>query len=368
MPINMNEEDYLNQAALEEARNKSFGLSTMADVGQSLAGMATAQSVGRGGPGVDKSIYEGIRQRAATLPRQAEEDRKTQIANYLMNKRMSDEEKQRAEEISYRTGKDLKEDTRYQERMGLEKEKTAYGREQDKAERGLANRRLDIMEKGLSMKGSQVHVDPVTGEKTVTAAPEKPLTEAQAKIGNLWSKAVSGNDSINALETKGLTAPTGMIKQIAMEKYITAEGLEKQLAAKALTPEEIQFANATQEFIGAIVRNETGAAIKPEEFRLYQYLIPQKGDTPEILKGKRAKRDLQLKSLGIGASEGYTKKMGDIKTKPEEKKQDESSFRPYSPDITDEDREALNFIQIPENKNHRAYPVIVNTLKAKGLL
>ena len=367
MPI-MNEEDYLNQAALEDARNKAFGLSTIADVGQALAGMATAQSVGRGGPGADKSIYEGIRQRAMTLPRQAEEDRKTQIANYLMNKRMGDEEKRRAEDIAYRGERDLKEETRYQERMGLEKEKNAYAREQDKAERGLANRRLDLMEKSLSMKGAQREVvDPTTGEKTVISTPpEKPLTESQAKIGNLWNKAVSGNSSINALEDKGFTAPSGMIKQIAVEKYVTSTGLEKQLAAKALTPEELKYANATQEFLGAIVRNETGAAIRPDEFNMYQYLLPQKGDTPEILADKRKKREDQLKSLGIGASEGFTKKMGTKEEAP--KKETVSDFRPYSPDITDDDREALNFIQIPENQKHRAYPSIVNKLKAKGLL
>ena len=365
----MYEDDYMNQMALEEARNRAANMATVADVGQALAGMATAQSVGRGGPGADRSIYEGIRQRAANIPRQAEEDRKTQIANYIMNKRMSDEEKQRAEAMKYRTERDTKEEGRYQEGLGMKREQIAYEKEQDAKAEAERNRRLDLMERGLDLKGTQHEVvDPVTGEKKVVATPEKPLTEAQAKIGNLWSKAVSGNDSINALETKGLTAPTGMIKQIAMEKYITAEGLEKQLAAKALTAEEIQFANANQEFIGAIVRNETGAAIKPEEFRMYQYLIPQKGDTPEILKQKRSKRELQLKSLGIGASEGYTKKMAPSKSDLDETKQEVSDFRPYSPDITDDDREALNFIQIPENKNHRAYPSIVNKLKAKGLL
>jgi len=76
---------------INTAREKARNLATMADVGQALAGMATAGSVGRGGPGADKSIYEGMRQRAANLPREAEEDRKAKIADYLTKRKMGQE-------------------------------------------------------------------------------------------------------------------------------------------------------------------------------------------------------------------------------------------------------------------------------------
>ena len=77
---------------INTAREKARNLATMADVGQALAGMATAQSVGRGGPGADKSIYEGMRQRAANLPKEAEEDRKAKIADYITKRKMGQED------------------------------------------------------------------------------------------------------------------------------------------------------------------------------------------------------------------------------------------------------------------------------------
>lgn len=84
--------DALNKGEdIKTARGKASNLAMMADVGQALAGMATAQSVGRGGPGADKSIFEGIRQRAATLPKEAEEDRKSKIADYLTKRKLGQE-------------------------------------------------------------------------------------------------------------------------------------------------------------------------------------------------------------------------------------------------------------------------------------
>lgn len=85
--------DALNKGEdIKTAREKASNLAMMADVGQALSGMATAQSVARGGPGADKSIYEGIRQRAATLPREAEEDRKAKITDYLTKRKLGQED------------------------------------------------------------------------------------------------------------------------------------------------------------------------------------------------------------------------------------------------------------------------------------
>ena len=66
-----------------------------------------------------------------------------------------------------------------------------------------------------------------------------------------------------------------------------------------------QYLNAEQNFLAAVLRRDTGAAITNEEFRLYRPMFfPQPGDSPETLAQKRRMREQALLGLRAGAGEG----------------------------------------------------------------
>jgi len=72
-----------------------------------------------------------------------------------------------------------------------------------------------------------------------------------------------------------------------------------------LSPEYQQYLNAEQNFLAAVLRRDTGAAITNEEFRLYRPMFfPQPGDGPEVIAQKRSMREQALLGLRAGAGEG----------------------------------------------------------------
>lgn len=193
-----NKSDLIKEAIEEKRRGE-----LIANVGQGLSTMfrANADALGRGRD--DSGYWNALRQQAASGLAQAEEDRKTQIANYLMNKRMSDEEQRRAEDLQYRTDKDLQEESRY-------KEKFDYQKQQDALDRAENNRRLDILAKkgGYQQAPS---VDPKTGEKTF-APPANKAIEAldrdYIKDYNDWT--TGGSSTFN----KNRNLLLGALKQL----------------------------------------------------------------------------------------------------------------------------------------------------------
>lgn len=58
---------------------------------------------------------------------------------------------------------------------------------------------------------------------------------------------------------------------------------------------------AAREFLAAILRKDTGAAITNEEFRMYGPMyLPMPGDKPELIKAKRRAREEILKAMEMG--------------------------------------------------------------------
>lgn len=124
-----------------------------------------------------------------------------------------------------------------------------------------------------------------------TAAP-KELNEGQAK-DNGYGSRMSESDSI-------LRKLAGKYSPAAVNARVAADGIPVAgMVANWLAPEEVQqVEQAQRDFINAILRRESGAAIAPSEFaNATKQYFPQPNDKPENLKQKERNRQIAIEGV-----------------------------------------------------------------------
>ncbi len=123
--------------------------------------------------------------------------------------------------------------------------------------------------------------------KTLTG---KPLTDSQALSLGYGKRMVDANVIISELEDQF----TGAIGIITGWKYFP--GIFK-------TEDRLRIEQAERNFINAVLRRESGAAIAPSEFdsAAKQY-FPQPGDTDKVLKQKAKNRQTVISNMAISAN------------------------------------------------------------------
>lgn len=139
--------------------------------------------------------------------------------------------------------------------------------------------------------GLTVTTDPATGQTIVTqGGPNKPMTEAQSKDTVYATRAAGALPVLDSLGD-ALTSPV----ERAME--IDPTGLVRGRQS----PEFQQAQQAGLEFLQAILRKDTGAAITAEEQNQYgRVYLPQPGDSPQVLAQKQVSRRRALAALEAG--------------------------------------------------------------------
>jgi YD repeat-containing protein len=164
------------------------------------------------------------------------------------------------------------------------------------------NPALHIVQSGENYAG----VDPRTGQaipitmqgtagvgaQTPLAGPAKPPTEDQAKAAGFANRMLQANSVIEKLNFQP-TRIGNIASAIPGSNFL-------------LPSERQQAEQAQRNFINAILRRESGAAIAPSEFEsaAKQY-FPQPGDKPEVLEQKRQNRALAIQGLQQGAGTSY---------------------------------------------------------------
>ena len=123
------------------------------------------------------------------------------------------------------------------------------------------------------------------------APQDKPLTEYQGKAVTFGTRAAQSHNILNALE--GNVSPTAVM---ASRKGGMAVNW-------MLDPQTRQVEQAQRDFINAVLRQESGAAIGQNEYEsaARQY-FPEPNDPPEVVAQKRASREAQIR--------GFTKQAG----------------------------------------------------------
>lgn len=138
--------------------------------------------------------------------------------------------------------------------------------------------------------GMSLQVDPETGAISFQQGGNiKPMTEGQSKDTTYATRAAG---ALPILDQYG-SALTSITEQVG--------GSVPVVGNYAKTPEYQQAENAGLEFLQAILRKDTGAAITKEETQEYgRVYLPQPGDSAELLAQKQIARSRALNALEAG--------------------------------------------------------------------
>lgn len=138
--------------------------------------------------------------------------------------------------------------------------------------------------------GMSLQVDPATGAVSFQQGGNiKPLTEGQSK-DTVYATRAAG--ALPLIDRYG-DALTNFGESVAGE----VPGVGNYMKS----PEFQQAEQAGKEFLQAILRKDTGAAITPAETNEYGTVyLPRPGDSPEVLAQKKASRERAINALEAG--------------------------------------------------------------------
>lgn len=140
-------------------------------------------------------------------------------------------------------------------------------------------------------------------EREKFTAADKPLTEFQGKSTGFASRAKAASDIVDRVGDSGKVQP-GMIKRAGEAVPLIGNGLGTILNATQ-SKEQQQVEQAQRDFINAVLRQESGAAIGLDEFdNAKKQYFPQPGDSAEVIEQKRSNRATQIRALEISAGPG----------------------------------------------------------------
>ena len=119
------------------------------------------------------------------------------------------------------------------------------------------------------------------------------LTESQGGATNFYNRALGANDIINATEAQGTELGQFALGQIPL------------LGNMLITPGYRRFSSAKNDFISAVLRKESGAAISVAEFEKEDVkYFPQPGDDAQVIADKKASRERALQGLKFQSGKG----------------------------------------------------------------
>ena len=120
----------------------------------------------------------------------------------------------------------------------------------------------------------------------------KPKTEGQANATGFWDRVAKANKNLEGLEDQGTSFAGNVLASLPLGTGNWLQTSEFQL-----------YSQSQEDWINAVLRDESGAAIGPAEFESAktQY-FPQVGDKPAVIAQKRANR--KTKELGLWTKSG----------------------------------------------------------------
>lgn len=166
------------------------------------------------------------------------------------------------------------------------------------------------------------------------------LTEGQSKDVVYFTKGSGALPTLDALGDKLTNLPEA-----------AASGVPFNLGAFAQSDEYQQAETAGKEFLAAILRKDTGAAVTPQEFQIYgDIYLPKPGDKAGRLAYKKEarRRALQAIQLGIPPQAILAMETAGVGLPPEE----EAAPKPI-PDAPDDE----GFVPVPGRPNTRIKPL-----------
>ncbi len=159
-------------------------------------------------------------------------------------------------------------------------------------------------------------IDPRTGTARPVTGPDgkpigtggKPLTEFQGKSAAFGERAIKADEVLNQVGKD--FSPTKINAKNAAGSLPLIGGVSESAANSMLTEKEQQVDQAQRDFINAVLRQESGAAIGASEFEnAKRQYFPQPNDKPAVLKQKAENRKTAIN--GFVRSAGPSAKLGE---------------------------------------------------------
>tara|TARA_R110000823_G_scaffold3165_2_gene12370 strand:+ start:487 stop:1959 length:1473 start_codon:yes stop_codon:yes gene_type:complete len=141
--------------------------------------------------------------------------------------------------------------------------------------------------------GLRIITNPDGTTEIIQGGPSTPkLTEGQGKATGFYARSGEANQILSELEQEGTQLRNALAGALPFGNYMQ-------------TTQGQQYEQAQRNFVNAILRQESGAAIGPAEFdsAKLQY-FPQPGDLSEVVAQKKANRETAVNALRIAAGEG----------------------------------------------------------------
>ena len=160
-------------------------------------------------------------------------------------------------------------------------------------------------------RGGRVNLDtgefvPVTQGGVPIESRDKPLTEVQGRSTGFAARADEADKIIKAVGESGKITPS-LLKSSAGAVPVIGGGLET-ITNFATSSAQQQVEQAQRNFVNALLRQESGAAIGKDEFSNAQkQYFPQLGDLPEVIKQKSKNRETAIDALKVQAGPGIQK-------------------------------------------------------------
>jgi hypothetical protein len=132
------------------------------------------------------------------------------------------------------------------------------------------------------------------------------LTEYQGKSTAFAIRAKQAHDILNVVGENGKVQP-GLIKRIAEATPLIGEGLGTSLNFTQSDAQQ-QIEQAQRNFVNAVLRQESGAAINESEFNnAKKQYFPQPGDSAAVIEQKRLNREAAIQGFEVSAGPGAKK-------------------------------------------------------------
>lgn len=178
--------------------------------------------------------------------------------------------------------------------MGRPKAPDPYRVDQDRINNSQEAERLAMARDKELRDAEKDRLDIEKRQREAAAGPAAQAAEGERKASGFLKRALNAENSYLNIENN--PGPRSMVGQFMADNLPNA--LNSLPEGVGNSPERQQADQAQREFIAAVLRYDSGAAIPPEEFvtnaRIY---YPQPGDSPEVIAQKAESRRVAIEGL-----------------------------------------------------------------------
>lgn len=154
----------------------------------------------------------------------------------------------------------------------------------------------------LDKKDNGITIGP---DGTIQIGGSGKLTERQGKATSFAARMNNAEKDIEALTAKTPDIGANSLTQSILADAVTEGGITGKIANYGLKPEQRELVTAQNQWVNGLLRLDSGATLKPEEYSLYrQQYFPQAGDGPEVIAQKARAREIAKQGTEIEAGPG----------------------------------------------------------------